>query len=87
MIRFFNKTVGRDRSTPFTTIAILLVASAVFVFAFASPSRAEPEVRFGAALSLTGSKATEGKLVKDGYSTTNTLRRQDGGGGREEEPR
>lgn len=67
MIRIFDITVGRDRSTPFANMASLLVAAAVFVFAFASPSRAEPEVRFGAALSLTGSKATEGRLVKDGY--------------------
>ena len=67
MTRIFNITVGRDRSTPFAKLASLLVAAAVFVFAFASPSRAEPEVRFGAALSLTGSKATEGRLVKDGY--------------------
>ena len=67
MIRIFDRTVGRDRSTPFANMAFLLVAAAAFVFAFASPLRAEPEVRFGAALSLTGSKATEGRLVKDGY--------------------
>ena len=67
MIRIFDITVGRDRSTPFANMASLLVAAAVFVFAFTSPSRAEPAVRFGAALSLTGSKATESRLVKDGY--------------------
>lgn len=67
MIHIFDRTVGRDRSTPFANMAFLLVAAAVFVFAFASPLRAESEVRFGASLSLTGSKATEGRLVKDGY--------------------
>ncbi len=67
MTRIFDRTVGRDPSTPFANMAFLLAAAAVFVFAFASPSRAESEVRFGASLSLTGSKATEGRLVKDGY--------------------
>jgi branched-chain amino acid transport system substrate-binding protein len=67
MIRIFDRTVGRDRPTPFADTAFLLATAAVFVFAFASPLRAEPEVRFGASLSLTGSKATEGRLVKDGY--------------------
>ena len=67
MIHIFDRSVGRDRSTPSADMAFLLVTAAVFVFAFASPLRAESEVRFGASLSLTGSKATEGRLVKDGY--------------------
>jgi branched-chain amino acid transport system substrate-binding protein len=49
-------------STAFAFLPIVTLA-----FAFSSPLHAEPEVRFGAALSLTGSKATEGRLVKDGY--------------------
>ncbi|MCZ6861157.1 MAG: amino acid ABC transporter substrate-binding protein [Alphaproteobacteria bacterium] len=67
MIRILDRTVGRERATPFANMAFLLTACAIFAFAFASPLRAESEVRFGASLSLTGNKATEGRLVKDGY--------------------
>lgn len=44
-----------------------LISAALLSLSAISPALAEDVVRFGAALSLTGSKATEGRLVKDGY--------------------
>lgn len=48
--------------------AIAAVALVALAFgAGGAAAQAEKEVRFGASLSLTGGKATEGRLVKDGY--------------------
>ena len=34
MVRIFDRTVGRDRSTPFANMAFLLTSFAIFAFAF-----------------------------------------------------
>jgi branched-chain amino acid transport system substrate-binding protein len=52
-----------------STFGRRVVAAAAFAFAglMASTAMAQDVIRFGAALSLTGNLATEGKLVREGY--------------------
>ena len=52
-------TVGRQLCCAVTFLVLSL--------GFGLSTHAKDVIRFGAALSLTGSKATEGRLVKDGY--------------------
>lgn len=49
--------------------SVLTVASlsTLLIVTTGTTAHAEDEIRFGASLSLTGSRATEGRLVKDGY--------------------
>jgi branched-chain amino acid transport system substrate-binding protein len=47
-----------------TSVGYLLVAAALGI---STPSQAQDVITFGAALSLTGGTATEGRLVKEGY--------------------
>jgi len=49
------------------TSLVSLATAALVTFAISTSALAEDVVRFGASLSLTGAKATEGRLVKDGY--------------------
>jgi ABC-type branched-subunit amino acid transport system substrate-binding protein len=58
--------------------AIGLVLGALAVDT-AQPAAAEDVIRFGASLSLTGSMATEGRLVRDGYDFYVKLANERGG--------
>ncbi len=57
----------RQSRLPGPLRAVALAALGGLALASAGSARAQDVVRFGAALSITGSKATEGRLVKDGY--------------------
>lgn len=58
---------GLKRQAPVLGIIICLIAFTLLWVPTSSAAEPENVVRFGAALSLTGSRATEGRLVKDGY--------------------
>ena len=59
---------GWNRKYFFRWIALLSLLTISLVLTSTVPTAiAEDTIKFGAALSLTGSKATEGRLVKDGY--------------------
>ena len=58
----------RNRRCSFKRIVWLrLLIISFLLTSMASTAMADETIKFGAALSLTGSKATEGRLVKDGY--------------------
>ncbi len=58
---------GLKRQAPVLGIVICLIVFALLWAPASAAAESENVVRFGAALSLTGSRATEGRLVKDGY--------------------
>ena len=66
MCNYSRKLGNFFRTLSFSTCVCWLVFT-LFFLSFSSPVKAENVIRFGASLSLTGSRATEGRLVKDGY--------------------